>query len=140
MALSGPCRLVGSVLTADAGGGTCTLTSTSPQTPAYAAVRRLTTIALARAKQTATVTAHVSGRLLRGWIYQLAWPGTRTNAGTTVAWRVITGTKRCRVIRSSDGTVRLRTNRSGLCRVRASAPPVVGQYLKFQKTFRYRIR
>ena len=140
LTVSGPCTLTGSTVTANAGAGTCTLTAISPQTTTLAAARQVNTIALARAKQTATLIAPASGKLLRGSAYRLAAPSTRTNAGTTVAWSVVKAPKRCRVVTSSDGTVLLRTYRKGVCKVRAFAPPVTGQYLKFQKTFTYRVR
>ena len=56
LAITGPCTLAGLVITANAGAGTCTLTSTSPATSAYSAARQVNTIALAQAVQTATLT------------------------------------------------------------------------------------
>jgi hypothetical protein len=140
LAITGPCTLAGNTVTANAGAGTCILTATSPQTTTLAASRQVNTIALARAKQTATLIAPPSGKLLRGSAYRLAAPNTRTNAGNTVAWSVVKAPRRCKVVTSSDGTVLLRTYRKGVCKVRAFAPPVAGQYLKFQRTFTYRVR
>ena len=140
LAITGPCTLAGLVITANAGAGTCTLTSTSPATPAYSAARQVNTIALAQAVQTATLTPPAPGKLLRKSIYRLALPNTTTNAGNTVKWRVSYGKKRCKVTNSNDGSVLLRTVKKGKCNVRAYAPPIAGQYLKLKKTFKYRVR
>ena len=76
------------------------------------------TIALARAQQTATLTPPAPGTLLRKSAYRLAVPGTRTNAGNTVSWRVSYGKSRCKVTYSNDGSVLLRTMKKGRCNVR----------------------
>jgi hypothetical protein len=140
LSVTGPCALAGTTLTASAGAGTCTLTATSPQTTAYSSAQQVNTIALSRGKQTATLLAPTAFRLARSTAYRLALPSTRTNAGTTVAWRVSYGKARCKVTIGSDGTVFLRTIKKGRCNVRASAPPVVGQWLKFSKLYRYKVR
>ena len=140
LSVTGPCTLTGSTLTATAGAGTCTLTATSPQTTTLSAATQVNRIALARGKQTATLVAPAPGKLARKTAYRLALPNTRTNTGTTVAWRVSYGKKRCKVTVGSDGTVFLRTVKKGRCNVRASAPPVVGQWLAFKKLYRYRVR
>ena len=103
-------------------------------------MRQVNTIALAQAVQTATLTPPPPGTLLRKSVYRLAQPGTKTNAGNTVTWRVSYGKKRCKVVNSGDGSVLLRTVMKGRCNVRAYAPPVAGQYLKLKKTFKYRVR
>lgn len=140
LSVTGPCSLNGTTLSANAGAGTCTLTATSPQTTTLAASTQVNTIALARGKQTATLVAPAAGKLARKTAYRLALPNTRTNAGTTVAWRVSFGKARCKVTVGSDGTVFLRTVKKGRCNVRASAPPVIGQWLAFKKLYKYRVR
>lgn len=140
LSVTGPCTLTGSTLTASAGAGTCTLTATSPQTTAYSSAQQVNAVALARGKQTATLVAPAPGPLVRSSAYRLAQPGTRTNVGNTVTWRVSTGKSRCRVTVGSDGTVFLRTVRKGPCTVRASAPPVIGQWLAFKAVYTYRVR
>lgn len=140
LSVSGPCSLSGTTLKANAGAGTCTLTATSPQTTTLSSSTQVNTIALARGKQTATLLAPAQRKLVRGTAYRLALPNTRTNAGTTVAWRVSFGKGCCKVTVGTDGTVFLRTVKKGRCNVRASAPPVIGQWLAFKKLYRYRVR
>ena len=141
LAVTGPCTVTGTALTANAGAGSCTLTATAPATAAYSAAKQTNTILLARGKQTATLIAPATrSKLKRYRTYKLAEPATRTNAGNTVAWKVIYGKKRCKVYTSGDGTVWLRTQRTKLCKVRAYAPPAVGQWLRFKKVYRYYVR
>jgi hypothetical protein len=140
LSVAGPCSLTGTTLTATAGAGTCTLTATSPQTTAYSSAQQVNPIALARGRQTATLVAPASGKLVRNSAYRLALPSTRTNVGNTVVWRVSTGKARCKVTVGSDGTVFLRTVKKGRCTVRASAPPVIGQWLAFKAVYKYRVR
>ncbi len=140
LSISGPCSINGSTITGNAGSGTCTLTATSAQSTAYSAGRQVNTIALARGKQTATLIAPTSSTLLRRSAYRLALPGTRTNVGNLVGWSIVKAPRRCKVSFSADGAAMLRTYAKGVCKVRVSAPPVAGQWLKFQRTFRYRVR
>ena len=141
LAIAGSCSLDGATIVPKAGAGTCTLTSTSPATNAYTAGKQTNTIVLARGKQTAALIAPATrSKLKRYRTYLLARPDTRTNAGNTVTWKVTYGKKRCKVTKGSDGTVFLRAKRTKLCKVRAYAPPAVGQWLRFKKVYRYYVR
>ena len=136
---TGPCTVAALSVTANAGSGACVLTARSAGSSKYQAATQTNTLTLIRGRQTAVLAPPPPGSLTRFTVYRLAGPGTRTNAGATVKWRVPLGAKRCKVLRQADGTVLLRAKRLGRCNVRAYAPAVPGQWIKFKKTYRYRV-
>jgi len=140
LAIAGPCTLTGSTLTAIAATGTCTLTAKSPGGSLLASATQNYTIALARGKQTATLSPPVPPTLRRGTYYRLSSAGTLTNAGYPVTWRVSFGTARCKVLKQADGSYQLRAKKLGRCTVRAYVAPVAGQWLKYSKYYKYRVQ
>jgi hypothetical protein len=140
LSVTGPCAVNGLVLTANAGSGACLLSAKSPGGGNYSPVTQQYTVTLILGIQTAQLAAPSSGRLSKRASYPLSAAGLKTNAGSTVTWRVTKGKYRCYVTTSTAGATLFTRSKRGKCVVRAYGAPVSGQWQAYKKKFVYRVR
>lgn len=134
-----PCILQGSVLTANQGSGSCTLTAQSNGGNGYGMVTQTYAVNLDPGVQTANLSAPDSGKVNAGKVVLLLKPGVRTNANRTIVWRVTSGSNICKLIFPSDGSVKLQGQRNGSCTVVASANAVKNQWQAYREQLNYRM-
>jgi hypothetical protein len=140
-AVSGPCTLTGNTFSVNRGNGQCRVTASSVGGNGYGPTTATVTVNLIPGRQTPRGTIRASGNIPRNTNITLATRANNvTNAGQTMRWRVTSGTNVCRISYPSNGSVRLRANRSGSCNVRATAPAVSGQWNSMTVNRTYRAR
>ena len=140
LAAAGGCTLVGDMLRATTGSGTCTLTGTSPSTGGYLGLTETWPVALTPGRQTATVSAPASGKLAVGRTVTLSTSSQRTNADQRVTWKITSGKNRVCSLRTGSGKTRLTMDEGGRCVVRGTAPAVAGAWLAFSTSRTYRAK
>ena len=107
----------------------------------YGAATAVYTVSLVPGTQVPNTTVPVSGRVNRNQTITLE-RGNRsgTNANPDISWRVTEGRNVCQLRFPANGTVNLRTVRSGTCTVRGTAPAVAGQWNRMVINRTYRVR
>lgn len=138
---TGPCQVSGLTLVVDTGSGQCNIVASSPGGPGYAATQQGYTVLASPGTQVLTFQPPPSGRVNKGRTLRLeAAGGSKTSAGQTIAWRVTSGSRNCQLRFPSNGSVTLRTVRTGDCNVRGIADAVPGQWSRMVVNFTYRVR
>ncbi len=139
LSLVGPCALAGNTLTVRGVGGNCVLTASTKGGSGFAATSQKYTIGTGQGAQTAVIKAPPSGRYAKGRTLRLGRLTAVTSVNQPISWRVTKGTKRCAIVRTAKFyTVKLK--KRGLCRVRATAPEIPGQWAPFSTTRTYTVR
>ncbi len=139
LSLVGPCALAGNTLTVRGVGGNCVLTASTKGGNGYAPASQKYTIGTGLGTQTAVIKAPPSGTYAKGRTLRLGRLSATTSVNQPIRWRVTKGAKRCAVVQTAKFYT-LKLKKRGLCRVRATAPGIPGQWAPFSTTRTYRIR
>ena len=139
LSLVGPCALAGNTLTVRGVGGNCVLTASTKGGNGYAPASQKYTIGTGQGAQTAVIKAPPSGRYAKGRTLRLGRLNAVTSVNQPIGWRVTKGTKRCAVLQTARFYT-LKLKKRGVCRVRATAPGIPGQWAPFSTTRTYTVR
>jgi hypothetical protein len=139
LAVVGPCALSASTLVVKGVGGSCLLTASTKGDGTYAPASQRYTIGTGVGRQIAALAAPSSRSVPRHSSLRLSRIKATTNIGQPITWRVTTGKARCHIKRTA-ATYRVVLSRKGICRVRATAPGIPGQWAPFSTFRTYRIR
>jgi hypothetical protein len=139
LSIVGPCALTANTLTVRGVGGNCLLTASTKGGSDYAPASQRYTIGTGQGTQTAVIKAPPSGSYAKGRTLRLGRLTAVTSVNQPIRWRVTKGATRCTIVQTARFyTVKLK--KRGLCRVRAAAPGIPGQWAPFSTTRTYRIR
>jgi len=135
---TGSCTVSGTRITANAGVGTCAITSTTAGNANFLPAVQRNTIAMAAGNQTFQAKAPGFSKLVFKRWYRLADPGLVTNTGNPVSWVVTSGAARCRIKPTVLGAMVLIVRKHGSCTIAARAAGVPQTWLKLNKYYTYR--